>query len=325
MKQDSTIMQILSILKKHQHQILSGETIAQTAHITRSYVSKVIQGLTAIGYDIESVNRVGYIYHSDQKVLDEAKISSQLKYPKEILILDEVDSTNTFLKHLAKTIDVKELVVVANQQTGGRGRIGRTYVSNPTSGIYFSLLYRPKIAIEYAKKLTCLAGVAVVRAIQKLTGLEAKIKWVNDVYIHGKKVCGILTEASTSIEENAFEYAIIGIGVNCYQQEFSKEVAAIATTLEDEAKCIVSRNDLIAEIINQIDIELSQIESSHFMKEYKAYSFVIGKEVELQKMKESHFVKVIDITKDGELVVEEEGKVYTISSGEITRMVVQSE
>lgn len=325
MKQDAIIKQILSILKKYPHQVVSGEMIAQTAHITRSYVSKVIQGLMARGYEIESINRIGYIYHSDQKVLDERKIAVQLKYPKEVVILDEVDSTNTFLKHLAKTTNVKELVVVANQQTGGRGRIGRTYVSNPTSGIYFSVLYRPQIAIEYAKKLTCLAGVAVVRAIQKLTGLEAKIKWVNDVYIHGKKVCGILTEASTSIEENTFEYAIIGIGVNCYQQNFSKEVASIATTIEDEAKCIVSRNDLIAEIINQIDKELVQIEDSHFMEEYKAYSFVIGKEVELQKANVSHFVKVIDITKEGELVVEEEGKVYTISSGEITRMVIQSE
>lgn len=325
MKQDATIKQILSILKEHPHQVVSGEMIAQTTHITRSYVSKAIQGLMARGYEIESINRIGYIYHSDQKVLDETKIAVQLKYPKEVVILDEVDSTNTFLKHLAKTTDVKELVVVANQQTGGRGRIGRTYVSNPTSGIYFSILYRPQIAIEYAKKLTCLAGVAVVRAIQKLTGLEAKIKWVNDVYIHGKKVCGILTEASTSIEENTFEYAVIGIGVNCYQQNFSKEVASIATTIEDEVKCIVSRNDLIAEIINQIDKELVQIEDSHFMEEYKAYSFVIGKEVELQKANVSHFVKVIDITKEGELVVEEERKVYTVSSGEITRMVIQSE
>lgn len=325
MKQDETIKQILATLKAHQDQLLSGEMIAKHTNITRSYVSKVIQSLIARGYDIESVNRVGYIYHGDKKVLDEAKISSQFIYPKEVLILDEVDSTNTFLKNLAKTTDVEELVVVANKQTGGRGRIGRTYVSNPTSGIYFSLLYRPKIAIEYAKKLTCLAGVAVVRAIQKLTGIEAKIKWVNDVYIQGKKVCGILTEASTSIEENTFEYAIIGIGVNCYQQEFAKEVAAIATTIEDEAKCIVSRNDLIAEIINQIDIELVQIETSHFMEEYKEYSFVIGKKVELQKMGQSHDVKVIDITKDGELVVAEKGKTYTVSSGEITRMVIQSE
>ncbi|MCM1513973.1 MAG: biotin--[acetyl-CoA-carboxylase] ligase [Anaeroplasma bactoclasticum] len=325
MKQDAIVNQILSILKDHQHQILSGEMIAQATHITRSYVSKVIQGFITMGYDIERINRIGYIYHSDQKVLDEGKIFSQLKQPKQILILEEVDSTNTFLKHLAKTSDVEELVVVANQQTGGRGRIGRTYVSNPASGIYFSVLYRPKIAIEYAKKLTCLAGVAVVRAIQKLTGLEAKIKWVNDVYIHGKKVCGILTEASTSIEENIFEYAIIGIGVNCYQQAFSKELSAIATTIEDEGKCIVSRNDLIAEIINQIDMELAHIEDSHFMEEYKAYSFVIGKKVELHKMNESHLVKVVDITRDGELVVEEDEKVYAISSGEITRMVVQSE
>ncbi|MCM1261040.1 MAG: biotin--[acetyl-CoA-carboxylase] ligase [Prevotella sp.] len=325
MKQDGTTNQILAILKQYPNQLLSGSRIAQYANVTRSYVSKVIQSLMIKGYDIESVNRVGYIYHGDQRVLSETKISSQLHFPKEVMILEEVDSTNTFLKRLAKTSNIEELVVVANQQTGGRGRIGRTYVSNPTSGIYFSILYRPKIAIEYAKKLTCLAGVAVVRAIQKLTGLEAKIKWVNDVYLHGKKVCGILTEASTSVEENTFEYAIIGIGVNCYQQNFSKEVAAIATTIEDEANCIVSRNDLIAEIINQIDTELIQIENSHFMEEYRTYSFVIGKEVELQKMDESHTVKVIDITKDGELVVEEKGKIYTISSGEITRMVVQSE
>lgn len=325
MKQDETVKQILSILKENSNQLLSGERIAKHTNITRSYVSKVIQGLIAIGYDIERVNRLGYIYYNDEKVLDKVKISSQLIYPKEVLILDEVDSTNTFLKNIAKTTDVEELIVVANKQTGGRGRIGRSYVSNPTSGIYFSLLYRPNIAIEYAKKLTCLAGVAVVRAIQKLTELDAKIKWVNDVYIHDKKVCGILTEASTSIEENTFEYAIIGIGVNCYQQEFSKEVASIATTIEDEAKCIVSRNDLIAEIVNQIDIELVQIETSHFMEEYKEYSFVIGKEVELQKMKESHHVKVIDITRDGELVVEEKGEIYTVSSGEITRMVIQSE
>ena len=292
--------------------IISGEEIAKEEQITRSYVSKVIAKLIDKGYDIKRVNRMGYIYQSDIKVLDEEYIKSHLTNQRNVQVLDSVDSTNTYLKKMKRNEKMEEMVVIANAQTAGRGRLGRSFTSNNASGIYMSILLEPTFSLEQAKKLTCLAAVATSSAIDQLANVETKIKWVNDIYLNSKKISGILTEAATSIEQGSLEYAIIGIGINMYHQEFNEDIRKIATSIEDETNQIISRNDLIIAIINQID-------------KYIKKSFIIGKYVELYKNNQLFKAKVLSITKNGELQVIINNEVQIVSSGEITRMVITNE
>lgn len=317
---------ILQILKQHQGTLITGSDIAKVLGITRSYVNKVIKELQIRGYEIQSENRTGYIYIGDTKVLDAGEIKKNLKNKMDIVILDEVDSTNTYLKELAKNSTIDRMAVIADKQTGGRGRLGRSFVSNRGSGIYMSILLRPEISIHDAKKITCMASVATTRAIDKFTHAKTSIKWVNDIYLNQKKICGILTEGATSLEQNNMEYVIIGIGVDCYHQTFDEELSKRVTTIEDELGITISRNALISEIINNITEYMDDFDafSPLFMKEYVEKSFLIGMNVELQKGNEMIIAKVIDINLDGELIVEDANRNrITYSSGEITRMIVR--
>lgn len=317
---------ILQILKQHQGTLITGSDIAKVLGITRSYVNKVIKELQIRGYEIQSENRTGYIYIGDTKVLDAKEIKKNLKNKMDIVILNEVDSTNTYLKELAKNSTIDRMAVIADKQTGGRGRLGRSFVSNQGSGIYMSILLRPELSIHAAKKITCMASVATTRAIDKLTRAKTSIKWVNDIYLNQKKICGILTEGATSLEQNSMEYVIIGIGIDCYHQTFDEELSKRVTTIEDELGITISRNALISEIINIIIEYMDDFDASSplFMKEYVEKSFLIGMNVELQKGNETTIAKVIDINLDGELIVEDANRNrITYSSGEITRMIVR--
>lgn len=226
---------------------------------------------------------------------------------------------------MKKNEKMEEMVVIADAQTAGRGRLGRSFMSNHASGIYMSILLKPTFSLEYAKKLTCLAAAATSLAIDQMAGTKTTIKWVNDIYLNSKKICGILTEGSTSIEQGSLEYVIIGIGINMYHQEFSEDIRRIATTIEDETNQIISRNELIIAIINQIDAYLKNIDDHTYMHEYIKKSFVIGKKVELYQNNQVYVAKVLNITEEGELQVLINNDVKTISSGEITRMVVTNE
>ncbi len=311
---------IIEILKENKNKLITGSYIANKLNITRSYVSKVILTLIDEGYQIENISRSGYIYKSNNKILDKDFIERNIC--KEVILFDEIDSTNNYLKKLAKDKKQNDVLVIANHQTNGRGRLGRTFISDKTSGIYMSLLIRPNISISDAKKITCLTAVAINKAINELTGLDSKIKWVNDIYINNKKVCGILTEAQTSIEEGIIDYIIIGIGINVYKREFDESIKNIATSIEDEGS-IISRNDLIITIVNNIDNYINNFSNEIYMKEYQNSSCIINKEVELNIRGNAFKATVLRINDDGELVVRTfDNKELVVYSGEITRLVL---
>lgn len=311
---------IINILKENKNQLITGSYIAKELNITRSYVNKVILALIDEGYEIENISRSGYIYKSNTKILDKEYIENNIS--KKIEIFDEIDSTNNYLKKLAKDKFQNNILVIANYQTNGRGRLGRTFISDKSSGIYMSLLVRPNISINDAKKITCLTAVAINNAINELTNLNSKIKWVNDIYINNKKVCGILTEAQTSIEEGTIDYVIIGIGINVYKREFDDSIKNIATSLEHEG-VIISRNDLIIKIVNNIDTYLNDFTNDIYMNEYQNSSCIVGKEVELNIRGDIFKATVLKINDEGELVVRTyDNKELTVYSGEITRLVL---
>ena len=190
----------------------------------------------------------------------------------QIHVLDSCDSTNTIARELALA-GVDTALVVANQQTAGRGRMGRQFYSPDGVGIYLSLLFPVRGELADALSVTCAASVSVMRAIKSKTNLQTEIKWVNDLLLDGKKVCGILTEAVTL---GAQHWLIVGIGINLRPTVFPKELETIAGSLNQPT---LSRAELITEIMRELLTYLNDPKDRSWLSEYRRYSCVLGREI----------------------------------------------
>lgn len=241
-------------------------------------------------------------------------------YNYKITYLDEVDSTNTYLKRLAAEAGAEEgTVVVASRQTGGRGRMGKSFFSPDDTGLYMSILLKPDIQASEAVSITAAAAVAVARAIEELTDIAAQIKWVNDIYISGRKVCGILTEASFNSGSKKPDYAVLGIGVNIFPPEggFPQDIAGKAGFVFPCRKAGAKEN-LMEAILQEFNILYKNIEDKTFTEEYRSRSCVIGKDVTVVCGNHSYPATVLDITSDCKLKTAlPDGSVQYLSSGEI--------
>jgi len=239
----------------------------------------------------------------------------------DILVYNKVDSTNIIAKQMASSVKEKK-VIVAKSQTKGKGRLGRTFFSPDETGIYMSIIVKPHMDIRESVNLTTLAAVVVVEAIEKITKKKVSIKWVNDVFKDGKKICGILTQASTKMDSSYLEYAIVGIGINVFEPtDIPEELKDIMTSLyeknEDYEKDVIAK--LIAEIINIFFDYYNDLDKKEYVDKYKKYSMVVGKDVYVLKNNTKTKVKVLDIDDECRLIVEHEDKtVETLSSGEIS-------
>ena len=194
---------------------VSGQELCEKFGVSRTAVWKAINQLKQAGYEIEAVQNKGYHIVSSPDILSRTELESNRKTTwvgEEIHYFDSTDSTNTRAKRLAEDGAVHGTLVVADEQTGGRGRRGRVWESQKGVSIYMSLVLKPEIEPNHASMLTLITAMAVAGGIEKTTGLECKIKWPNDIVIHGKKVCGILTEMSTQMDY--INYIVIGIGIN---------------------------------------------------------------------------------------------------------------
>ena len=231
----------------------------------------------------------------------------------DIIVKQTTNSTNDD----AKEYIGKNTVVIAENQDKGRGRLNRTFYSPKGKGIYMSMLINPNLSISDGVKITTFIAVAVAKSIEKLTNLTVGIKWVNDLYINGKKVCGILTEAGSDFQNNKLKYAVCGIGINCYGLDFPLEISNIATSLEKEG-AKVDRNALIAEIINQtINIE-EEILSGNYLAEYKNRLIMLNKEITVYTGGYEYKATAVDVTENGGLVVIKNGEKITVNSGEVS-------
>lgn len=232
---------------------------------------------------------------------------------KKIIVYDTIDSTNKEARRLAET-GANECVIIANSQTAGRGRLGRQFYSPKDSGIYMSFLLKNNFALEETVLITTAVSVAVCRAIERTANVFPKIKWVNDLYLKGRKICGILTEAVNDFKTGRIEYIIVGIGINCDETDFPDEIANIAGAIGNN----IDRNRLIAEIIREFDGLRSLILEKGFIEEYKNRSLVIGKEIKILG-NPPETAKAIDIDDFGGLIVQtDNGEIKTLSSGEIS-------
>ena len=228
----------------------------------------------------------------------------------KIHVFDTVTSTNDVARELCNTT-VEPLLVIADSQTSGRGRQGKSFFSPENSGLYFSFTYDTDSPDFDFTGLTCAVAVAVTRAVEKLTELKPEIKWVNDIYLDGKKVAGILVQ---SVAQNGvIKKVIIGVGVNISTVQFPDELKNIAGSLGAE----LDRNILAAEIVNNTYELLSKTPDS-YLDEYRDKSNVIGKEIIYIRDNIPHNATAVDIDSIGGLVVLENGEKITLTSGEIS-------
>lgn len=316
---------VLELLEKNRGKYLSGEEIANTLDVSRAAVWKAVEDLRKSNVEIAAAKNKGYMLEDKDNSLSAPGINAVLGESKfEVHTQHTVTSTNTVLKELAKNGAKAGYVLVAQEQTAGKGRLGRNFYSPVDTGLYLSVVLRPKMTIEDSLFITTSAAVAVAKAIETVSEgkITPEIKWVNDVFIDGKKVCGILTEASVDFESGGLEYAVLGIGINIFppQGGFPKEVDKIATAVfksKEEVKN--ARNRLAAEVIKQLENLPENYTSPEILKEYKQRSMLIGKKVFAVTKNERRPCKVMDIDDRARLVVEfENGDIKALSTGEVS-------
>lgn len=317
--------QTLQILIDTQGKAISGEEIAKKLGVTRSAVWKGIQNLQKDGYDIVGTTKKGYVLNGLSNKLSKEAICKKMKnnkFPLQIKVYDEVISTNLTAKEMAENGEQEGLVILAEMQTGGRGRLGRDFFSPEGTGVYMSMLLRPQIPMEQSILLTVASAVATAEAIEEVFGGEIEIKWVNDVWKDGKKVSGILTEGSISMETGELEYMVVGIGINVFvpQDGFPESLREIATAMavgKDQMGEI--RNLLVAKILQKFWKYYTNMEQGDFYEKYKKRCFVIGKNVFIEKKDSKIPVKVLDLDEQCRLVVQyESGEIAHLQSGEIS-------
>lgn len=251
--------------------------------------------------------------------MDKKILEKYLKPKLNITIFDELDSTNNYLKKLGSQGEKENQLVIAESQTGGRGRMGRSFYSPNGTGIYFSLLLHPEISAEKSLFLTVMAAVSVAETVMKYNKNDVKIKWVNDIYIDGKKVCGILTEGSINSKKK-FDYAVVGIGINVVEPEngFPDVIKDIATAIfpgnaEDNIK-----EKIVAEVVNRF-FQMYNGDDNDFIRRYKEYSYLTGKEINIISGENTRPAVVLDITDDCRLLVKNKnGEIEEISSGDVS-------
>lgn len=317
---------------------VSGEELAQTCNVSRAAVHKAITFLRSQGYKIEAVTNKGYKLNCEPDKVDGIQIEKIIKAQGKdctVYAFEEIDSTNLEAKRKTADSELNRVLFVAGRQTAGRGRMGRSFVSPANSGIYFSLVYRPKGGVKNPAFLTAAAAIAVKNAIKDLYKEDCQIKWVNDVFLNGKKICGILTEGVTNFETGAIDTAIVGIGINVRNCNFKDELADVAGSIEEimaaQEKKIpkVSRNEIaafvIAELLKIYDAYSADDKTAvkNAMDEYRKSSILTGLVVTVNPVAglegKVYKAKVLDITDEAELVVQtEDGNVKKLFSGEVS-------
>ena len=251
-------------------------------------------------------------------MLKEEKIIEELKKlgvnPPKIIYYELTDSTNPRAKEYAKeNPDNKEPVVfIANAQSAGRGRRGRSFISNEGAGIYMSILSYPDKKGADATTVTAKTAVAMTKAVESLCDCDIQIKWVNDLYLGGKKLAGILVEGEMN-NEGEIAHQVVGMGINVYKNAISDEICDIATSIESETGKGIDRSKLAAAIIKY---HLNY--TGDFYTEYKSRSFIIGKKVTVMKLSKSYEAEVVDIDRDFSLIIDCAGKTERLFTGEIS-------
>ena len=319
---------VLKLLRAGGGAFLSGEELSCRLGLSRTAVWKAVDALRREGYDIEARTGMGYRLLSAPDALTEAEIRPLLEptaaVGRELRCFDEIDSTNTYAKQLALEGGADGTVVVANCQTAGRGRMDRAFQSPRDKGVYLTALLRPELPAERLLPVTALAGVAVSRAVERTCGVRPGLKWPNDPVLGSKKLCGILTELSVEAETGRLQYLVVGIGINVLHtaEDFSPDVAAVATSLAMELGRPVSRPALAAALIGELDRLYTALKAgdlTDYLAEYRRDCVNLGKTVQLLGTQGRETVTAVGIDDEFGLVVRAaDGTEKTVRSGEVS-------
>lgn len=319
----STKEKVLELFEKNRGCYFSGEEIAASLSVSRSAVWKAVKKLQSEGHTIIGITNKGYCLSGTSDILSVSGIKNNLNTDLKdlnITVLQSVSSTNSYLKERADKGLGDGFVVVSGAQTEGRGRFGRSFYSPEDTGVYTSILLRPENrSVNYGAELTAMAAVAMCESIEKVSGKTARIKWVNDIFVDGRKVCGILTEGAVSLESGLFDYVILGAGVNIYSPKngFPKEIEETAGNVLDEVDNNV-KNRVVSGFLNSF-YSFYQSGSKEYIEKYRERNFVIGSKVKLAMGGELSDALVKDIDDNCRLLVElPDGSSKAITSGEIS-------
>lgn len=313
---------LLELLEQNKGKVISGERIAEELSCTRAAVWKAVKSLREEGYEIEAGPNKGYRLSLHSNLLAEEGIRPFLKKQDAYLkVYPEITSTNRAAKEAA--IAGKALhgsMVLAQCQNAGRGRRRRDFYSPKDSGLYLSVILEPKGSLRENLILTAQAAAAVFKAVKETTGISLDIKWVNDLYYQGKKVCGILTEAVTDFESGEIQFAVVGIGLNLYEPEngFPPELTDIAGALYKNCQeaVAVNRSQLAAAIVNCLLEETQELE---LPTEYIQHNLVPGHRIQILDGERTRFANALEICPDGRLKIQEEDGTETLLSyGEVS-------
>lgn len=310
---------IIRLLHRHKDDYISGEQISDELGITRAAVWKVINALKNDGGKIEAASGKGYKLKELPDLLKPEYLSLYLKESRVIRWFKELDSTNNYLKELSKDKSVKEAVSVAEFQTGGKGRLGRTWTSEEGDSVQMSFLIKPDAPPSEANAYNFAGALGVCRAIEEVCGIKVQIKWPNDIVYDGKKVCGILTEMSTDM--NRIEYIVFGAGINVNQKSFEGELREKAISLRmikgekiDRLALCAAETDCVFDYFNFINSG----ETERIMTEYKEKSAVLGKKVTLISSNNETSGICEDFGSGGELLLNINGEIKSFHAGEVS-------
>ncbi len=318
--------EILTALRSSKSGSVSGAELSQKLGVSRAAIWARIEELRSLGYDIEASPHLGYHLVSVPDVLHADDLRSRLLKVKvvgrDIRVFQETTSTNDVVEKLARDGVKEGVVVFAESQTKGRGRLGRKWISPVKKGLWLSVLLRPDLRPQAATQLTVVAATALARAIRSQTQLTPEIKWPNDILIRGKKVAGILTELSAELDQ--VKYLILGIGVdvNLTASEFPADLRKIATSLKIEAGRTINRAELAAALIEELDVDYARICSGQFESvadEWEEQCVTLGCNVSIQMGDRAIQGRAESLDSDGALLVRtQHGRLERIIGGDVT-------
>lgn len=322
---------ILTKLYEHANEYISGEMLGRELSISRAAVWKHIRNLRRDGYEIEASTKNGYRLAAGFDIINTEFIMSGLSdtvFNGGIIYTPEVDSTNTAASFMAQEGAPEGTVVIADNQTKGRGRMGRSWQSLPGKGIWMSFILRPELPVNEVQTVTLAASVSVAQALEKLTGVKPGIKWPNDIILESKKVCGILTEMNSEVDR--VNYIIVGIGINFSQNEadFSAEISNTAVSLSMLMQKFgvkyknIARNDIIKEVLSTFDEYYKIMRTSdkgRIISDWRKYSVTLGSRLRVHAGNGEYCGKALDINCDGALIIKaDDGSIKNVSSGEVS-------
>ncbi|MBP9509836.1 MAG: biotin--[acetyl-CoA-carboxylase] ligase [Fusobacteriaceae bacterium] len=320
---------IIFQLQNNSETFISGEDLAKALNISRAAISKIIKEIKNEGIVIESVPNKGYKLSNTNDLISRDIIKNSLQkngFNLDVYFHKIVNSTNLEAKRLILNSSIPNpSLIIANEQSQGKGRFGKIFFSPKNSGIYFSIIENSFTNLKNSTFITICTALAITRAIEKLTGFSTQIKWVNDIFFNGKKICGILTEAITNFETGEIEKLIIGIGINFSTIDFPKELESAGSLFSPLSlnSNKITRNDLIINIVTELDLFFKNFNSLNYreiIEEYKSKSNILGKEVLVTLPNTPPFSAIaVDIDEFGHLIIKKESnEILSLNYGEVS-------